>query len=228
MTPTERDTFRERVRVAHGFVPRAVCAEIVCSMNLSALRDATVADDASAQQRVDKTIRNVLVHDSRPVHLQVNSTLQRIVDELIEPFYQLKIDYWEFPDVLIYPAGGFYVPHNDAEDVVHDEARFVWEWRRTLDRDISLVWYLNDDFEGGELVFPPFDLSIRPEAGMVVTFPSTHEFAHAARPVTSGMRYVVATWMAAVGTPRVQATPPPRVLNRSYHGQSQGLLSNST
>lgn len=216
MTPTERDKFRERVRVADGFVPRAVCAEIVRSVNLTALRDAIVADQASEQGRVDKTVRNVMVHDSRPVGLQVNSTLQKIVDELIEPFYELKIDYWEFPDVLIYQPGGFYVPHNDAEDVVHDEERFVWEWRRTLDRDISVVWYLNDDFDGGELVFLPLQLAIRPATGMVVTFPSTHEYTHTAKPVISGMRYAVVTWMAGVGTPRVQLAPPARVQNRSW------------
>jgi len=58
MTPTERDKFRERIRVADGFVPRAVCEEIVRSVNLTALRDATVADEASEQGRVDKTVRN--------------------------------------------------------------------------------------------------------------------------------------------------------------------------
>jgi predicted 2-oxoglutarate/Fe(II)-dependent dioxygenase YbiX len=221
MIATERVKLCQKIRVIRNFVPRHICAQIVRSVNLKAVRDATVAEDASGQEKVDKAVRNVLVHDSRPVAFQVNSALQRIVDELIEPFYDLKIDYWEFPDVLIYPPGGFYVPHNDGEDVVHDEERFVWEWQRTLDRDISVVWYLNDDFEGGELVFTLFGLSIRPETGMVVTFPSTHEFAHAARPVSSGNRYVVATWMAAQGTPRVQSTPPPRVLNRSDHSQGQ-------
>jgi hypothetical protein len=47
-----------------------------------------------------------------------------------------------------------------------------------FDRDISVVWYLNEDFVGGELVFPLFDLSIRPEAGMIVTFPSNRDRAH--------------------------------------------------
>lgn len=214
MSPMERDKFRDRIRVADGFVPHAICAEIVRSVNLAALREATVGDTAE-ERRVDKTVRNVLVHDSGSVSVQMNSTLQRIVDELIEPFYRLKIDYWELPDVLVYPPGGFYAPHCDGEDVVHDEERFVSEWRRTMDRDISVVWYLNDDFDGGEFVFLPSQLTIRPATGMVVTFPSTHEYAHTAKPVISGMRYAVATWMAAVGTPRVQSTPPERVQNRS-------------
>ena len=91
--------------------------------------------------RVDKKVRNALEHDSSAVGRQVNATLQRIVDELIEPFYQLQIDYWERPEIIVYPPGGFYAPHNDGEDVVHDAERFVWEWRRSIDRDISVVWY---------------------------------------------------------------------------------------
>ena len=94
-----------------------------------------------APDRVDKKVRNALVHDSSAVGRQVNATLQRIVDELIEPFYQLQIDYWERPEIIVYPPGGFYAPHNDGEDVVHDAERFVWEWRRSIDRDISVVWY---------------------------------------------------------------------------------------
>ena len=218
MTSTHKHNLRDQVRVADGFVPRAMCEEIVRSVNPTALCDATVGDGGrpSAPRRVDKKVRNVLVHDSFSVGLQVNATLQRVVDELIEPFYDMQIDYWESPDILIYPPGGFYLPHNDGEAVEHDPERYVWEWRRTVDRDISVVWYLNEDFDGGELVFPPFQLSIRPATGMVVTFPSTHEYAHTAKPVTRGMRYAVVTWMAAVGTARVLSTPPARVQNRSW------------
>jgi predicted 2-oxoglutarate/Fe(II)-dependent dioxygenase YbiX len=218
MTSTHKDRLRAQIRVADGFVPRTTCQDIVRSLNPAAFRDATISygDDVSASRTVAKDIRNVLVHDSSSIALQVNGTLQRIVSDVIEPFYGLQIDYWERPDILVYPPGGFYVPHNDGEDVHHDPERFVWEWRRTLDRDISVVWYLNEEFDGGELVFLPFQQWIRPTTGMVVTFPSTHEYVHTAKPVIRGMRYAVATWMAAVGTLRVESTPPARVQNRSW------------
>jgi predicted 2-oxoglutarate/Fe(II)-dependent dioxygenase YbiX len=206
----------DKIRVAAAFVPRTICEEIVNAVNPTALSDAMVAcDDDPSPNRVDKEVRNVLVHTARSVSSLVNGVLQRIVDELIEPFYGVQIDYWECPDILVYPPGGFYMAHNDSESVIHDPERYVWEWRRSADRDISVVWYLNDDFDGGELVFPLFQLSIRPATGMVVTFPSTHEYAHTAKVVTRGTRFAIATWMAAVGTARVQSAPPPRVQNRS-------------
>lgn len=217
MTAAERDRLKERVRVYPNFVPKDLCREILGSVDREALRDATVADgdQPAAPRRVDKTVRNVMIHDCFAVEQLVNSTVQRIVDELIEPFYGLQIDYWERPDVLVYPPGGFYRPHNDGEAVEHDPVAYEWRWRRSMDRDISVVWYLNEDFEGGGLWFPPFQYLVRPKTGLVVTFPSTHEFAHTAQPVVSGMRYAVVSWMAAVGTPRLFPVAPRCVRNRS-------------
>jgi predicted 2-oxoglutarate/Fe(II)-dependent dioxygenase YbiX len=54
---------------------------------------------------------------------------------------------------------------------------------------VSSVVYFNDDYEGGELWFPYLDLTFKPEAGDIVMFPSTFIYAHAARPVTSGIKY---------------------------------------
>jgi len=213
----EREGNPDRIRVVEKFVPPEICAEIIRSVDPATLEDAIIGeeDHPSAPVRVDKRARNALVHNINAVASQVNREMQRIVDELVEPFYGMRIDYWENPGILVYPPGGFYVPHNDGESVVHDPERYVWEWQRIIDRDISVVWYLNEDFDGGELEFPNFQVSVRPLTGMVVTFPSTHEYAHAAKPVTRGTRFAVATWMAAVGTPRVQTSPPPRVFNRS-------------
>lgn len=53
--------------------------------------------------------------------------------------------------------------------------------------------YLNDDYEGGELWFPLLDLTIKPEAGDAVFFPSTYIYAHAAKQVTSGTKYAAVT-----------------------------------
>ena len=210
ITRAEREALRERIRVYPGFVPESLCRKIVSIVDPNKLRDATVVygDRPEIPRQVDKTVRNVMVQDCSAVETQVNGTVQRIVDELIEPFYKLQIDYWERPDVLVYPPGGFYRPHNDGEVVQHDPVAYEWRWCRSMDRDISVVWYLNDEFEGGGLWFPPFQYLVRPQAGMVVTFPSTHEFAHTAQPVVSGTRYAVVTWMAAVGTPRLFPTPP--------------------
>ena len=63
------------------------------------------------------------------------------------------------------------------------------------DRVVSILVYLNDDYEGGQLTFPFFDVTYTPMAGDIVLFPSNYTFAHIAEPVTKGTKYAIVSWM---------------------------------
>lgn len=57
---------------------------------------------------------------------------------------------------------------------------------------ISVVVYLNDDYEGGEIWFPRMNsLVIKPKAGDIVVFPSTYIYEHASQDMISGIKYSV-------------------------------------
>lgn len=56
---------------------------------------------------------------------------------------------------------------------------------------VSIVVYLNNDYEGGEIWFPRFELSIKPKAGDIVVFPSTYVYEHASQDMISGTKYSV-------------------------------------
>lgn len=62
-------------------------------------------------------------------------------------------------------------------------------------RSISALVYLNDDYEGGELEFPNFDIKIKPKSGMLVLFPSNFAYTHIAHPVVTGTKYNLVTWI---------------------------------
>jgi predicted 2-oxoglutarate/Fe(II)-dependent dioxygenase YbiX len=55
---------------------------------------------------------------------------------------------------------------------------------------ISVVAYLNDDYEGGEIEFRDQNIKIKPEAGSIVIFPSKEPYFHASLPVISGIKYM--------------------------------------
>lgn len=55
--------------------------------------------------------------------------------------------------------------------------------------DYGSIIYLNDDYEGGELFFPKYNIHIKPEPGTLVFFPSTNMYAHGVTEVTDGVRY---------------------------------------
>lgn len=56
---------------------------------------------------------------------------------------------------------------------------------------VSMVGYLNDNYEGGEIYFPRFDLEIKPDAGDLLIFPSTYIYEHASKPIINGTKYSI-------------------------------------
>jgi hypothetical protein len=59
-------------------------------------------------------------------------------------------------------------------------------------RTVSAIVYLNDNYDGGELHFPRLDdLTIKPEAGDVIVFPSTFIYQHESKPMLRGNKYSV-------------------------------------
>lgn len=62
-------------------------------------------------------------------------------------------------------------------------------------RRVSSVYYINDNYEGGEINFPRFNISYKPKANEMVVFPSTYVYNHSVSEVTSGTRYSVVSWV---------------------------------
>jgi hypothetical protein len=54
----------------------------------------------------------------------------------------------------------------------------------------SLVAYINDDYEGGEIHFPNQNITIKPKAGSMIMFPSQLPYLHEVKPIISGTRYM--------------------------------------
>ena len=85
-----------------------------------------------------------------------------------------------------YNPGTKLAPHNDAYSYVQDQGKPV---RPTL----TILFYLNDDYVGGEIDFPDDGLCIKPSAGSVVIFPS--EKIHSVLEMSSGKRYMTQTYV---------------------------------
>jgi hypothetical protein len=62
-------------------------------------------------------------------------------------------------------------------------------------RRMSTVYYLNDNYTGGEINFPRFNITYKPKANQMIVFPSTYVYNHSVSEVTEGTRYAVVSWM---------------------------------
>lgn len=147
---------------------------------------------------VDKKVRDTQIVDMGDLYKPIIDLYRNIVTNIINPFYNITIKDSEIPQILRYEPGGHYQPHVDGQSLWQTPDGDVI-WRKSTDRDLSTVIFLNDDFTGGEFVFPEFRLRIKPEPGLLICFPSTYEYLHAVEPVTTGVRYSIVNWMTVVG-----------------------------
>lgn len=191
-------------------------AEIVRFVRDATLSDSPVSNFAGEGQAGEvEWVINKDIRDTQQVQLTeaIEKKLRAIDDKsiasYINPYYEVEVRDCEPPQILHYGPGGHYIPHVDAETLYKDDDG-IELWEKTLDRDLSVVYFLNHDFSGGELFFPGLDLVIEPEAGTLVCFPSDHNYIHGVRPVTSGHRYAVVTWM------RVSGMPAPEEINQMW------------
>ncbi|MGI9293584.1 MAG: 2OG-Fe(II) oxygenase, partial [Pseudomonadales bacterium] len=121
-----------------------------------------------------------------------------------QPPMNCTLDWYERPDLLCYTTGGLYKTHADAEN--YNSVSKMWE--KVLDRDLSLLLYLNNDFSGGNLVFTKFNYHYQPQKGDLLVFPSDHRYEHRAEQVTAGTRYAVVSWAAIKDGERVNYRLP--------------------
>jgi hypothetical protein len=92
-----------------------------------------------------------------------------------------KLQYWEAFNFIKYVPGHHFMEHHDHG----------FSYNCT----VSLVGYLNDDYEGGELYFRLQNLNIKPKAGDLYIFPSTYMYPHQAKVVKSGTKYSLVTML---------------------------------
>jgi predicted 2-oxoglutarate/Fe(II)-dependent dioxygenase YbiX len=195
------------IGIADDFLSAAECAALVAMADsMQGHRFAKL--DQNGRKTLDPHRATEWV-DFRDTQQQVlDAVVARAFEHHIVPATGQKVAWYEQPQVLRYAPGGFYKHHADAYILVPE----LGAWRKAVDRDISMLIYLNDDYEGGELDFRRLFFRMRPKAGMLVWFPSDVRYEHMAMQVTSGRRYCIVSWAAVEGVERVQAERMKRVV----------------
>ena len=129
----------------------------------------------------------------------INRTIYSALDNEIAADCDRDFSWFEEPQLLRYSPGGHFLKHADSELRIPGRRDFL----KNVDRDISILLYLNDDFHGGHLKFHKFNYTYKPSAGDLLYFPSDHRYEHEATVLDTGLRFVVVSWAAFKGEPRV-------------------------
>lgn len=92
-----------------------------------------------------------------------------------------ELRYWEALNFVKYGPGQHFQEHTDHGF--------------SYNCVVSLVGYVNDDYEGGEIFFRIQGVKVKPKAGDLFIFPSNFMYPHQAMPVQSGTKYSIVTML---------------------------------
>ena len=141
---------------------------------------------------LDKNIRNVKgyhLNFDTPTNLFYWNFIKLEIERLYN-YYQIKFPKMKSSkinqiDLLKYSPGGKYEVHTD---------HFT-----TSTRHLSIIINLNDDYEGGDLIFTDQKEKeikrLKLGKGSIVFFPSNFMYPHSIQPITKGTRYSIVSWL---------------------------------
>lgn len=103
-----------------------------------------------------------------------------LYDVALNPFHKSALHLVKF-------VKGFYlVPHVDT--LSHEG------------NHIASVYYINDDYTGGEINFPDHNLEIKPKPNSLIIFPGNESYLHEVREIVDNDRYSSALWLQFTGS----------------------------
>jgi predicted 2-oxoglutarate/Fe(II)-dependent dioxygenase YbiX len=135
------------------------------------------------EKNIDLDIRNV-ARLQLPLYAGIGATLTSIGLNVNHDFWQYDITHSNQSEFLMYDVNGKYETHVDTFHARSNETR-----------KLTILVFLNDDFEGGKFYIANDSKRFYPEQkkGTILVFPSF--MPHGVEPVTKGMRYSIVTWM---------------------------------
>lgn len=101
--------------------------------------------------------------------------------KIIEDFFKVELRD-NVPSIVIWRKGDEQPPHADKELIDGTPNHYP-------ENDIASLFYLNDEYSGGEIYFPIQDVKLKMKAGSAVFFPGDKFYQHGVTAVESGTRF---------------------------------------
>jgi hypothetical protein len=149
---------------------------------------------------------------ARPAAGQIMLDALRRANQRMTEFYRLRAPiYADLLQIVRWQPGMFMLPHADNANPDDSEHRMGY-------RDFSGVFYLNDDYEGGELYFTALDVAVKPRRGMFLGFTGGFHHEHTVLRVQSGTRLTMPIFFT------FDASKADRMLLEDLTARREGLV----
>jgi predicted 2-oxoglutarate/Fe(II)-dependent dioxygenase YbiX len=187
---------RPRIRVLEGFASAAECDWLI-ALARDRLNQAWVWDPATGEGRPDPNRTNRAL-DLRLGQMDV---VVQVIRARIAAASNLPLPVFEPAQIMRYGVGEEFRPHHDFLDPAH--GGHGPQLARFGQRIATFLIYLNDDFEGGETVFPKAGFRYRGRKGDALLFANVDAATrapdpltlHAGEPPTRGEKWIFSQWI---------------------------------
>jgi prolyl 4-hydroxylase len=193
--PRQKLSDRPRILAFPGFASFAECDWVVARAR-ERLQPAHVVDPAAGGNTYHAVRDNSLTEFQLPDMDVVLEVLRTRISTAI----RLPVPIFEAPQVLHYSVGQQFREHHDFLDP--SVAGFAEQLRRFGQRIATVLVYLNDEYAGGETVFPRLGVSYRGRKGDALFFTNVDSAGrgdplttHAGKPPTEGEKWVLSQWI---------------------------------
>ncbi|NJR65828.1 MAG: 2OG-Fe(II) oxygenase [Leptolyngbyaceae cyanobacterium CRU_2_3] len=188
LTPLGNEIF-----LVKNLLEPSLCQHIIqvtqqCQLQAAAILVETVDNQVRSNDMLKLGGSEPLLHSTNQLLFGKLVTVQ----QLLYQNYGVKFPFAEPCTILRYQEKQFYKRHIDN---ILLASRFQELEQGIPTRDVSIVGYLNDDFEGGETYFDRQNLKVTPEMGAVLVFPAYFTHPHESLPILQGQKYVFTSWL---------------------------------
>lgn len=132
------------------------------------------------------------LNDSHAMNTYLKSQIDKVVDSYIQDYIKdiTWFNQWNGKTRFFW----IHYPEQTSLETHCDHVRYIFDGERKGIPTLTVLGSLNDDYEGGELLFWE-DTKIKLKKGEVIIFPSNFLYPHKVLEVTKGNRYSFVVWI---------------------------------
>ena len=117
----------------------------------------------------------------------MQKVLRKKLDDIMPTHGLIGERTFQYPrSIMRYPTGNMMGEHFDGDPNFPGINKIKW----------AGVMYINDDFEGGEIEYPNFNIKLKPKPGMLIVHHGGKDYLHKVNTITSGTRYMMNTFVS--------------------------------
>ena len=181
---------KDYLKVYDNFLTKEECSNLVEELKSTNWSMHTFYNNVSNQSISHDKELDVSYHSS-----ELAKKTQDKIWHIINDYISIQINSEWFSSWAGYSQIRFNKYDVNTEMKLHcDHIHSMFDGQRKGIPVLSILGALNDDYEGGELVFWESDV-IELKAGSIMVFPSNFLYPHKVKEVTKGTRYSYVSWV---------------------------------